>query len=202
MRFTNFYKLPDAEFSVWFANFIARFEEHKEELDLTDEQIAEIGVIKEDFQTALSEKQATDELSKAKNLNLKNKRKKSNEGVAFYNKTFKLNGVSDSLIQELGLITDSETVTISSPVTVTNLLVDGSSGGINSLKWNRNGNPVNSQFIVEARKEDETDFVYVGVTTKTKFDHKNQKPGVRVFYRIKAQKNDIESPYSNEAVVY
>ena len=137
--YTNFYKMPDAEFALWFGNFMAGLEAHKTDFNLTDEQFAEINGVKTEFQTALNEKRSTDELVKAKNLNLQNNRKKSNEKVAFYNKILKLNNIPDSLMSELGLGSVSETATaFVNPVPVTNLLVNGFAGGINSLKWNRN----------------------------------------------------------------
>jgi hypothetical protein len=57
-------------------------------------------------------------------------------------------------------------------------------------------------YIIEAKIGNSAEYMFVKALTKARFEHKNQTPGVRAFYRVKAIRGDLESAYSNEAVVY
>lgn len=82
------------------------------------------------------------------------------------------------------------------------LIVEGFADGTNFLKWQRSGNDKRNLFIVEARIGDAADYMMVGATTKTKFYHQNQKPGVPVRYRVYATRGGRVSPHSNDAALY
>ena len=110
--------------------------------------------------------------------------------------------IPDSLIESLGLDADDDSLTSIVPVQPADLVVEGRSNGINYLKWASGGNKPRTIYIVEAKIGDATSYVFAKSTTKTRFEHKNQTPGVRVFYRVKAVHGDLESASSNEAVVY
>lgn len=200
---SNIYKMSDAEFSVFMENFHTVFTDNKATLGVDTAQIAEVLGFKTGVQGALNEKQAAEELKQAKTANLREKRKNAMKKVAYYNTIFKANeAIPDSLIEQLGFDANGDSFNSLSPQQPTDLVADGFSNGINTLKWKKNGNRPNTVYIIEGRKESEPNFAYAGTTTKTKFDHKNQQPGARMFYRVKAQRNDEESPYSTEAVVY
>lgn len=195
--------MSDAEFSVWLENFNNVLVANKVALNVSDAELAEVLGIKTAMKTALDEKQATDELKQSKTVNLREKRRNALKKAAFYNKTFKANeAISASLLELLGLDANDSNLTGSTPQQPTALVAEGFSNGINALKWNKNGNKPNTVYIIEARAETAPDFVFVGTTTKTKFAHKNQTPGARKFYRVKAIRKETESTYSNEAVVY
>jgi hypothetical protein len=72
----------------------------------------------------------------------------------------------------------------------------------NRVKWNRSGNPQNTVFVIECRHVATLPWQIAGTTTKTTFEHLNQVPGFTLFYQVKAQRNQLLSPPSNEAVVY
>lgn len=195
--------MSDAEFSVWLEHFEAVLAARKDELGVSDDQVAEMAAIKTSTQTALNEKQTAEDVRQAKTADYREKRAAAVKKVAYYSKIFKADeAISDALIEELGLDSSVEHHYSTTPQMPLNVVVEGFSNGINSLKWKANGNRPNTVYIIEARKETETNFAYAGTTTKTKFDHKNQKPGDRIFYRVRAMRNDEESPNSNEAVVY
>ena len=203
MSTKKLYKMSDAEFSIWLKNFEAELETNKTALGVSDAQVAEVVALSGGVQTALTEKQAADETQAAKVANLRDKRKVAMKKVSYYNTIFKADEtIDDSLIEQIGFDPDSDGAASLSPQQPLDLVADGFSNGINKLKWKRNGNPQNTTFIIEGRKEADPGFSFVGTTSKSKFDHKNQQPGVRMFYRVKVQRNDEESPYSTEAVVY
>jgi hypothetical protein len=195
--------MSDAEFSVWLENFKEVIDDNLAALNLTAANLTELQNLKIDLDGALAAKQSAEELKKAKTSDLREKRKAAVEKVSFYNKTLKANkAISNSLIEQLGLNFGVSNTSNKMPVEPTELVAEGFSNGNNQLKWKKNGNKVNTHYVVEARLETEPKFSYAGGTTKTKFVHKNQKPGARMFYRVKAQRHDEESTYSNEAVVF
>ena len=106
------------------------------------------------------------------------------------------------MIEELGFDPDDDTPTTIVAIAPSDLVVEGRSNGSNYIKFKRNGNKPVVNFILEMKIGDETQYKFVKVLSKTRFEHKNQTPGVRAFYRVKAVHGDSESTYSNEAVVY
>jgi hypothetical protein len=200
---TNIYKMSDPEFSVWLENFNTVAEAKKDTLGLATPQITEMDDIKSELNVALNEKQAAEDVKKAKTVILRAKRKAAMKKVAYYNIIFKANDlITDDIIEELGFDASDAIPALLSPQQPIELTVQGFSTGINSLKWKKNGNKQNTVYIIDSRKETAAAFSFAGTTTKAKFDHKDQKPGERTFYRVRAMRNDEESSNSNEAVIY
>ncbi len=200
---TKIYKMSDADFSVWLENFENVIDENLAALNLTAANLTEMQTLKEEMKNALAERQSVEEMKRAKIAVLREKRRAALKKVAYYNKILPANeAISIELIGRLGLnITVSNTATVE-PSQPVGLVAESFANGINELSWKKNGNRAGTFYIIEARLETEPKFVYVGSTSKTKFEHKNQRPGVRMFYRVKALRHDEESTYSNEAVVY
>ncbi len=200
---SNLYRMSDAEFSVWLENFNTVIEANKVELNVSNDQVLEMLGLQTGHNTALTEKQSADELKQSKTANLRQKRRDAMKKVAFYNKIFKADeNIPTSLIELAGFDANDGIPTSSTPQQPINLVANGFSNGNNELKWNKNGNKPNTVYIIEGRLESEANFSFVGTTTKQKFAHKNQTPGARMFYRVKAQRHDQESTFSNTAVVY
>jgi hypothetical protein len=82
------------------------------------------------------------------------------------------------------------------------LNADGSPTGVNHLNWKPGDNKKGMQYVIEAMKAGETAFTMVDFTSKTKYDHKGQKPGVQITYQVRAKKGELLSAPSNAAVVY
>jgi hypothetical protein len=82
------------------------------------------------------------------------------------------------------------------------LVATGTSDGTNSLKWNRSGNRQGTTFIIEAKIGDSNVWTMIDAVTNSTYKHKNQTPGVKVQYRVRAKRGDFESGYTNVAVVY
>jgi len=111
-------------------------------------------------------------------------------------------GMPPEKFEELGFDADDVTPSLIAAQTPTDLIVQGASSGTNALKFNRNGNKTGTIFIIEAKIGAATGYAMVGTTTKTNFNHTGQTPGVKAMYRVRAQRGDQFSDYSNEAVVY
>lgn len=73
--------------------------------------------------------------------------------------------------------------------------------GVYELSWKRNGNIQTTMFVVEALIAGASDFIQVFSTTKTSYTHSGNPPGAKITYRVKAQRGESFSPYSNIAVV-
>jgi len=57
-------------------------------------------------------------------------------------------------------------------------------------------------FRVEMMLSEGKEWIFVGNTTKTKYEHTGQTPGVTIYYRITATRADMESEPSQTVSVY
>lgn len=79
----------------------------------------------------------------------------------------------------------------------------GNANGWNDLSWERGENPRGMDYVIEVRPWGTTDpWQYVGFTSKTKFRHEGQTPGVALTYRVYAQRNGVKGTVSNTSNVY
>lgn len=199
----TFYPANNAEFLIWLANFVAVATANKAALGLTGEQLTRLAEWRAQFDQQLNDQQAKKEAAGASTTLVNTSRKYLNEEIGSLNGLFKANkSIPPDLIEAMGLHAAGEAVSSHALVAPTDLVVSGSSNGINSLKFSSGGNKDRTTYIVEAKTGDDDVYKFVAVTTKTRFDHRNQTPGVRAFYRVKAVRGDAESAYSNEAVIY
>ena len=195
------YKMSDADLLVWLTNFIAVGTTNAGDLTLTPAQLLELNNLRDTLQAAVNAKVAAADAYKAAVETARVDRDSNIDKISFYNKLFKLNKVKTSLIEELGLKPDSKR-TSTPPTEPLDLVSEGFDNGINRLRWKRNGNKPATQFVIEAMIGDAKEFVQIGVTTKTEFEHQHQKPGVQIIYRVKAVRAGRESVYSNESMLY
>jgi hypothetical protein len=197
------YPANNAEFLIWLVNFITVAAANKVVLGLTDGQVTVLENLRAEFSTQLNEQQAKREAAIAATTLVNGSRKLLNSEIGSLNAIFKANkSVAPELLEEMGLNAGGDSVVSSVPVAPVDLVVSGSSDGTNKLKFGNGGNRPRTIYVIEAQIGDSPNYVFVAVTSKTRFDHKNQKPGVRVFYRVKAVNGDLESAYSNIAVIY
>ena len=200
---SSYYPANNAEFLIWLINFIAVATANKAALGLSNEQISALSTLQTDFGAQLNDQQAKKEAATAATTLVKGSRKFLNSEIGSLNAIFKANkNVAADLIESLGLNANGDSAVSSVPVAPVDLVVTGLSNGTNTLKFGGGGNNRRTNYIIEAKIGDSANYVFVAVTTKTRYEHKNQTPGVRVFYRVKAVRGDLESAYSNEAVIY
>lgn len=196
-------RMNNAEFTIFCTNLLNEIENNKAALGFAPEKVAELKNGNDSHKTDLVTRTNLQDSVKAVNVGIKARRKDLNKIVGKLETTAKNNDdISDSLLEKLGF--DAREINkVASPVTAPKeLSVSGSSDGINRLKFNRNGNRQGTLFYIYAKTGDSGEPVLVDVITNTNYDHKNQKPGVKMQYYIKAKRGEEESAASNTAVVY
>lgn len=200
---SNYYPAGNAEFLVWLENFINAADVSKLLLNLTAAEITELQTLRADLLEKVNEKTTKQEAAKAAVTAMKQSRRAVNEKIGVLNKILKADKTLDAAVLEsLGLSVNGSNGTPVVPVAPTDLFVEGRSNGINYLRFKRNGNKSGVNFIIEAKIGAAAQFGFVTVTKKTRFEHKNQAPGVRAVYRVKAVHGDLQSTFSNDAIVY
>ncbi|MBM2814427.1 MAG: hypothetical protein HW421_1189 [Ignavibacteria bacterium] len=187
----------------WLENFIAITNANLATLGMTTTIVTNLTTLKAAFATDLNSAAAKQAESKAatekKNISKKNTIKEVRINV----KQIQAKpGVPDNLKAQLGITVPGSQPAPQVPLPPTELTALAEANGTNTMKWNRNGNPQNTVFIIEYRHAATMPWQIAGTTTKTTFEHLNQVPGFTLFYQVKAQRNEFISPPSNEAVVY
>jgi len=197
------YPSNDAEFAVWLTNFINKADVYKDQLNLSDFQISALQAKLTSFNTNLALKQQKKEESVAQTALVKDERTDLNEEVGLFNNAFKsIKGLASNIIEELGLSVNEGNFGNVPPTAPSDLVVTGTSDGTNSLKWKRGGNRQGTTFIIEAKIGNSENWVMIDAVTGASYKHKDQTPGVKIQYRIKAKRGEFESGYTNTAVVY
>ena len=199
----TFYPTNDAEFAVWFANLLSKATANKTILKLDDAKLTALDTKLNGFNTNLALKQQKKEESTAQTTLVSNWRKDLNKEVGLLNTGFKgIEGLPPNLLEELGLKVSEGSVGTTPPVAPADLVVMGTSDGVNALKWNRSGNRQGTTFIIEAKIGNASGWTIIDAVTGSTYKHKNQTPGVTAQYRVKAKRGESESGFSNTAVVY
>lgn len=199
----SFYPTNDAQFSVWLGNFIAVANANLTALGMTTADITALTALKTDLDAKVAAAQTAQEAAVAATAARKVARKAVNDSVGPKGRIIGENpAISNALKEELGLRVRDTTPTPIIPVPPTDLAAQGLANGVNVLKWKSGGNKPGTLYIIEARIGAAAAFTMIDTVTSTRYEHKNQTPGVRVFYRIKAKRASSESNYSTEAVVY
>lgn len=200
---SKIYPSNDAEFAIWLANFINKADFYKALLNLSGGQITNLQTKATQFNADLALKQQKKEESVGQTALVKDERKDLNKDIGLLNNAFKaIDGLPGNILEELGLSINLGNFGNVQPFIPTDLVATGTSDGINSMKWNRNGNRQGTMFIIEAKIGDSDTWVMIDAVTGSTYKHKNQTPGVKIQYRIKAKRGDLESSHSNTAVVY
>lgn len=192
---------PNADFQVWGTNFSDVCGDNAAALGLTAANVTEITNAASNFATKLSASEAAKAAAHGAVATTKAQRTSSTATFRKFARLFMANpNIDKNLLGQLGLPTTPGTLgPVTNPI---NLSATGFSNGQNKLKWGRNGNSSNTTFNIEARIGDSNTWTWVGSTTKTKWTHEGQTPGTQVTYRVFAQRAEVRSGYSNEAVVY
>ncbi|HQU84516.1 MAG TPA: hypothetical protein PKY59_15365 [Pyrinomonadaceae bacterium] len=195
-------RLSNSEFVNLLNEIATKADGNAADFGLTQDLIDEAKTRKIGLQAKVSDQIAKRDAAKAATTVVTQTRKSDDQFVSDLKAKMRLEKVSPDKFIEAGFDADDSIQTVIVPQTPTDLVVEGFSNGTNKLKFNRNGNKKNTVFLVDAKIGNAADSVIVGTTTKTTFEHKNQKPGVKVTYRVRAQRGDDLSDYSNPATVY
>lgn len=199
----TFYPSNDAEFAVWLTNLIKKATVYKTELNLTNDRLSDLQVKLAAFNENVALKRQKKDESTAQTALVKNSRTDLNKDVGSLNNAFKaIDGLPSNIIEELGLNVGTGNFSPVAPSTPADLVVTGTSDGTNSLKWKRGGNRSGAMFIIEAKVGDSGNWTMIDAVTGVVYKHRNQSPGVKIQYRVKAKRGEFESGYTNTAVIY
>jgi len=199
----SFYKMSHSEFVIWMKNMLTVVESNNSIANIDAALITDAKGTRTSLSTNLDERQTIEDSLSGKNEEIKFNRNDLNKKAAKIQSLLKLNSdVSSSLIEQAGFNIDEGGRTSSAPNSPTDLVVTGTSDGVNHLKWKRNGNLHGTLFFIEAKIGNSDAWAIIDTITGSKYDHTNQTPGVKVQYRIRAKRGNAESTASNVAVVY
>jgi hypothetical protein len=200
---TKFYPANDAEFAVWLAILLNKASLNKTTLQVTEERLTALNTKLSAFNENLALKRQKREESIAQTTLVGNLRKDLNKEISLLNNGFKaIDGLPPNLLEELGLSVNEGSSGTTPPSAPADLVVTGTSDGVNSLKWNRSGNRQGTTFLIEAKIGSAENWVIIDAVTGSNHKHKNQTPGVKAQYRVKAKRGELESGFSNTAIVY
>ena len=117
------------------------------------------------------------------------------------NKVLGTPNVPLNIVNQLGLNPPHTQPTKKTPTVPTNLLATPYAIGVNALDWKANGNIAGTQYLVDFSRNG-SDWEIAGTTTATKYSHTGQTPGQAMWYRVTAQRRNIQSDASLTAAVY
>lgn len=198
----NHQNLSHGEFKIALDQLVAEAGGNPAEFDLSPAEIDALQAGSETLNTDIKDQAAKAAASKAATTKLTETRKTLNTLFAKARRRAKDSGAAPDRLVAAGIQPDDK---IKSKIPVydpQDLVASGSSNGTHTTKWDKNGNQDGTLYNVEVLLGAAADFVLVGTTTVPHFEHKNQKPGVKAVYRVRAQRGDDFSDYSNEASLY
>lgn len=199
----SFYKLSNAEFIIWVQNMLTTVEANNGIANIDTTLLDNAKTTRVALASNLVERQTLEDNLSGKKEEIKFNRNDLNKKASLIQSSLKINAnVSNSLIEQAGFNVDDGVKTTTAPITPTSLVVTGTSDGTNTLRYNRNGNKPGTLFMIEAKIGDSDVWVLIDTITITKYEHKNQIPGVKIQYRVKAKRGNVVSTASNVAVVY
>lgn len=165
--------------------------------------ITALTAIKTNLDAAIADRIAKEEAAEAATVVVKSNMDAGNAALDLrLKKVVSVAGLPNALATQLGLHLRDTVPTSVVAVAPTNLTAKGADTGVTQLIWKSGGNASGTTYVIEARPGSTGAFVFVNITTKTRFSHTGQTSGVRMEYRVKARRATNESPFSNTAVVY
>ena len=200
---TDYLPGSDAEFQLWLANFVTVAGANVTALGLVAADITALSGAQATFGGSLGQMKAMQASAKAATTTKEVSRKAVNNQVRTLVR--KIQGtatVTAALKNQLNINPRNTPKTHTPPAQPTYLLASPDTSGVNSLAWDRNGNKPATTFVIEAMLGASTTFEQIGTTTKTRFDHTGQTPGVKATYRVIAERADMSSLPSQSVTVY
>ncbi len=193
----------DAQYAAWLTNFHTVAAANATELGLGTGDLLAIQTSLTNINAAIANDTAARAASKAATQTKKETRRGSNDIVRGYARSIQADSdVSDGLRTALGLPVHKQPAGPVTPVQPAALVATPVATGVNILKWKHGGNAPGAVYVVEASTPGVGAWTLVGVSTKTRFDHEGVTPGQPLMYRVWAQRGDMQSVASNQAIVY
>jgi hypothetical protein len=195
--------MPDGPLVDWTANFINAATAHQAELGLSQADLDVLADEAAGFRAARENHFAA--VALAAGAKQAKDASKSQLLTSLRHVTNRIQAsptVAADLKEQLGLILREGHYAKPTPCQPAGLEATGSDSGVNFLRWRANGNGYPTLYIIEARPDDASPWTIVDTTTKTKFAHAGQTPGVRMRYRVTAKRRSDVSLPSAVAMVY
>lgn len=170
---------------------------------LTAGQLTALSGFNDDLATSITDRIAAEEAAEAATQTQNNNMTIDNDAYdAAVLIVRAVPNLDSAIVAGLGLSIRDTVPTTIIPVQPTDLVVKGFDSNINRLTWKTGGNASRTNYIIDSRPGPTGTWTFVNVTQKLTYDHLGQTPGVRMEYRVRAQRTTHESAFSNTAVVY
>ena len=193
----------DSDLQFWATNFLKVATDNLAALGLVAADLTNVTSGKGSFDGAVTNNKTKQAEAKSAAENKKNARKKFEIDTRLLVRKIQANpAVASDLKKKLGITVKDANPSPTNPIAPKDLLANPNANGTNKLSWDRNSNPQGTIFLIEAQEKPGMPWVLVGTTTKSAFEHTKQTPGKSQYYRVRAQRTDVTSESSNEAVVY
>ena len=190
------------ELSAWIANFNTTASAQMASLGLTAADITALNGVQTNLNTSIAGVTTAKASLKAAAQTETVATKSLNNTVRGIVRRIQSNpAVTSTQKAQLGINPRTNIRTKTPPTTPTELVGEGFSTGVNSLKWKRNGNIAGTVFLIEAQTGT-GNFSAVGSTLTTKFEHKGQTPGAKIAYRVTASRGGLLSVPSLAVTLY
>ena len=198
----DYIPLKEGDIVPWTENFIAVANANLPTLGLQASDITAVTTKKSDFATKLNTAIAKQAESKAA-TEAKNMQKTTLvDNIRVLARQIQARpGVPDNIKAQLGLNIPDPVPTPTGPFMPKDLTAEMAATGLCYLKWNRNGNPQGTIFLLELSINPDTGWHIIGTTTKTTYEAPLPEPVGHNFFRCKAQRGDLVSDNSNAALV-
>lgn len=196
--------LKDQILLMWVEHFISVANANLADTGLTAAQMTELGDLLTDFSVAVGAHQAAYTVARIKTT------ERDDAKAALVERTRQLgqlvrNNPSTPVVlkQELWLRAPDTPAAPVIPQQPLDFSATGSGKSYNLLKWGRGANPRGMDYVIEVKPYGSSEpWQYVGFTSKTRFKHTGQIPGVQLTYRCYAQRETLKSEPSDTANVY
>jgi len=193
----------DSEFQTWAANFTSVVQANLTALGLSATEIGALDNVVDEFATRLSSTNTSRIALEAAVQAKKTARVQAERDIRGLVQRIQANpNVSDTLKASLGVTVRENTRSSTPPVMPIGVMAQPFATGMNVLTWDRSANKSGTQFVIECKAPSAGAWTFIGVTTKTKYSHAGQTPGVALLYRIIAQRGDQTSAPSEAVMVY
>lgn len=200
MSNNDFLPREDSQLQNWLDNFITACSNNEEVLGLAAEQIGQITLQINAFDTGMTNVTSTKAAAKSAVTGKNTAKSTISSTVRTYAKQFKADpSIPASVLSELGIVSNAGNGPV---VTVTSLTVIGCDDGVNKLKWDRNSNASGTLFIIEYKLQGQANWGIAGAVTKSTFDHVDQVPGQTVYYRVVSTRGGQTSNPTASVVAY
>ncbi|MCX6153145.1 MAG: fibronectin type III domain-containing protein [Candidatus Kapabacteria bacterium] len=193
----------DPNFQDWLGNFITVANANLVALGLLSTEMTQLSTDKSDFDTAITDNETKQAAAKAATEHKKVVRGTAETYARALVKRIQAKvGVTTELKAQLQItVPGSAPAPPPIPFPPIGLYATIVGSGSYQLTWQKNGNANGTLFVVEAIIGTSTAWVPVFTTSKLSYTHSGNTPGMKITYRVKGQRGEIQGPPSNYAVV-